>query len=187
MFKKVAVGAVDGSVQNRPNQPTLPACHVVPTTKSGKRVVRLHKLISGDDPLINFFGQKTFRGIEEITSYGVDINSGNINLDPSDGSFNVIAGAESGTTDDLDTVSLSISSINNSYPLIISAATGDTITLKHDALKSANSLFTQSGGDVTVTGDEFVFFYRKNTVWYEVFSNKQTKGIILWLIVQYQD
>jgi hypothetical protein len=69
-----------------------------------------------------------------------------------------IIAAESGTADDLTTISATTS---DNYRLSIKADTGDTITVKH----GTGNIVTEDGNDVTLSGDKMISLIFDGTNW----------------------
>lgn len=70
----------------------------------------------------------------------------------------VIVGAQSGTTDDLDTVNVAAGLSYSGYVqiLYLTATIGDTITIKHNT----GSILCNSGADMTLTENKGVMLVR---------------------------
>jgi len=82
----------------------------------------------------------------------------------------VIVGAQSGTTDDLDTVTVSISTVPSGYQMVIfmTATIGDTITIKHNT----GNLLCNTGADITLTENKAVMLVRFIGTTNSVVNNK---------------
>lgn len=70
----------------------------------------------------------------------------------------MVVGAQSGTTDDLSTITLAASFTFSGYQPVIflKATTGDTITIKD----GVGNIETNTGSDVTLTGEKMVMLTR---------------------------
>lgn len=105
-----------------------------------------------------------------IHEYGVwDIGDGST-LTIASGAITVTAGAhivaaESGTTDDLDTISLasSLSGVSRML-LLLQADAGDTITVKH----GTGNINFNSAADFALSGDKTLLLYYDGTNWADV-------------------
>lgn len=70
----------------------------------------------------------------------------------------VVVGAQSGTADDLATITLHADFVQSGYQPVIflKATTGDTITIKD----GTGNIETNSGSDVSLTGEKMVMLVR---------------------------
>jgi hypothetical protein len=113
----------------------------------------------------------------------VAISSGVVTL--SDGNL-ITLSAETGTTDDLDTITSNwdgLTTSTNTYrPMIILRAdVGDTITLKHNQTGAAN-IYIPGGGDVTLTENNMAVMLDNGTnyVLFNVVGQAATFTVTNW-------
>lgn len=86
-------------------------------------------------------------------------------------SFYHIVAAETGVTDDLDTITPVTSTTY--YPFIIlKADTGDTITLKH----GTGNISTSAGADIALSGDKSIWLFYNGTSWNDILNSAAGGG-----------
>ena len=79
-----------------------------------------------------------------------------------DNGFFVVA-AESSTTDDLSTITYSVSGVTSGF-VVLRADTGDTITIKH----GVDNISLNDASDFALSGDKTVMLFWDGTVWVDV-------------------
>lgn len=89
-----------------------------------------------------------------------------------------IIAAESGTSDDLDTITVGFSDLtaagNNYRPLLLlTADTGDTITIKY-GVSGADNLDLVGGKDLTLTPGAWLLLMHNGTAWQNIGCVAQT-------------
>jgi len=82
----------------------------------------------------------------------------------------VIVGAQSGTADDLDTLTVTNTEITSGYQVIVfmTATIGDTITIKHNT----GNILCNTGADITLTENKAVMLVRFISTTNSVVNNK---------------